>query len=221
MAVKLLISAEANSGKTSLTKTLKDTLVVSHDGKKFPFKIPHVTIREFTNIQELIDTVNEKIVSYKDRFGEYPRTIVFDSVSKIFDTMLDNCSTKFTGYKVYSNLNTEIAQFTYYIENTLIASDMNVVLISHAMYDSDSGRYHLIAKGDFAKRGAFLAEVDEAIFIEIKASKRIIHFRSTKFPARSLQEELPDSVPIEKFDLNDHINTLAESTDDVDEYEIQ
>ena len=220
MAVKLLVSAEANSGKTTLTKTLTDTLVVSHDGKKFPFKVPHVTIREFANTQELVNTINEKIVSYKERFGEYPRTIVFDSVSKIFDTMVDNCSSKFTGYSVYSNLNTEISQFTYYIENTLIASDMNVILISHAMYDSDSGRYHLIAKGDFAKRGAFLAEVDEAVFIEVKSSKRVIHFRSTKFPARSLQDGLPDSVSIEKFDLNDHINTLAEGTNDVDEYEI-
>ena len=221
MAVKLLISAEANSGKTTLTKTLTDTLVISHDGKKFPFKVPHVTIRTFASTQELVNTINEKIVSYKERFGEYPRTIVFDSVSKIFDTMVDNCNDKFTGYKVYSTLNTEISQFTYYIENTLIASDMNVILISHAMYDSDSGRYHLIAKGDFAKRGAFLSEVDEAIFIEIKTNKRIIHFRSTKFPARSLQEELPDSVPIEKFNLNDHINTLSKSIDAVDEYEIQ
>ena len=220
MAVKLLISAEANSGKTTLTKTLTDTLVVSHDGKKFPFKVPHVTIREFSSAQELLDTIDEKIVSYKERFGDYPKTIVFDSVSKIFDTMVENCNTKFTGYSVYSNLNKEIAQLTYYIESTLIASDMNVVLISHAMYDSDSGRYQLIAKGDFAKRGAFLAEVDEAIFIEVKANKRIIHFRSTKFPARSLQEKIPDSVSVNEFDLNEHINTLAEGSDSVDEYEL-
>lgn len=36
MAIKLLISGESNSGKTSLTKDLKDTLVVSYDGKKYP-----------------------------------------------------------------------------------------------------------------------------------------------------------------------------------------
>ena len=220
MAVKLLISAEANSGKTTQTKTLKDTLVVSHDGKKFPFEIPHVTVSGFSDVPTLIDLVNEKIVAYKTRFGDYPKTIVFDSVSKIFDTMLSNCNAKLTGYKVYSTLNSEVVQFTSYIEDTLIASEMNVVLISHATYDPDSNRYQLIGKGDFAKRGGFLAEVDEAIFIEVKANKRTVHFRSTKFPARSLQDEVPDSAPIGEFNLNDHINTLAKGVDSVDEYEI-
>lgn len=70
----------------------------------------------------------------------------------------------------------------------------------------------------FAKRGGFLAEVDEAIFIEVKSNKRTLHFRSTKLPARSLQEELPDSTPVEEFNLQEHIELLAGNTDIVDEY---
>ena len=221
MSVKLLISAETNSGKTTLVKSLKDTLVISHDGKKFPLKIPHVNVNGFSDIEDFTDTVNGTIIAYKERFGDYPKTVVFDSVSKIFDTISDNCNNKYSGYAIHTGRNIEVCKFTRYIEDTIVGSDMNVVLISHAIYDADSGRYKLIATGGFANRGAFLAEVNDSIFIEIKGSKRIIHFRSTKFPARTLQDDLPDSIPVEKFNLNDHINMLSTRINDVNEYELK
>lgn len=218
MSIKLLIAAESNSGKTTLTKDLKDALVISHDGKKFPFAIPHVMVDTFDSAQALIDLCNDKIVAYKDKFGSYPKTIVFDSVSKIFDTLLDNCNEKFTGFTVYSNLNKQIHEFTEYVQNTLIASDMNVVLISHALYDADTTKYNLIGKGDFSKRGGFLSETDQAIFLETKGSKRILHFRSTKFPARTLRDEDPDSLPVDEFNLQDYIDVLAAEQESVDEF---
>jgi hypothetical protein len=218
ISVKLLISAEANSGKTTLTKPLKDALVVSHDGKKYSFAVPHVMIDTFSTISELIDIVNAKIIAYKDKFGHYPKTIVFDSVSKIFDTILDNCQKKYTGFNVYSNLSTEVNALTAYVQNTLIASDMNVVIISHAIYDQDTAKYNLVGKGDFAKRGGFLAEVDQAIFLEAKANKRVVHFRSTKFPARTLVEDDPDSLDVTMFNLQDYITKLATIQASVDEF---
>lgn len=218
MSVKLLISAEANSGKTTLTKTLKDALVVSHDGKKFPFAVPHVMVDSFQTTNDLIAIINDKIVAYKEKFGSYPKTIVFDSVSKIFDTILDACNKKYTGFNIYSNLSNEVNALTAYIQNTLIASDMNVVLISHAIYDQDTAKYNLVGKGDFAKRGGFLSEVDQAIFLETKANKRTIHFRSTKFPARTLAEDDPDSIDVAVFNLQDYIDKLAQTQDAVDEY---
>ena len=218
MAIKLLISAESNSGKTTLTKDLKDSLVVSHDGKKYPFPVPHVLIDSFSTTEELINTVNDKIVIYKEKFGEYPKNVVFDSVSKIFDTLLDKCNEKHTGFKIYSELNKEIHAFTEYVEHTLIASDINVILISHALYDADQAKYNLIGKGDFQKRGGFLAEVDQALFIETKNNKRIIHFRSTKFPARTLRNDDPDSVNVSEFSLQDYVTTLSEEQETVDEY---
>lgn len=153
MSIKLLIAAESNSGKTTLTRDLKDALVVSHDGKRYPFPIPHVMIDTFGTIDELIATINEKIVAYKGKFGAYPKTVVFDSVSKIFDTVLDNCNSKYTGFAIYTALDKEVHTLTEYIQNTLIASDMNVVLISHALYDADTSKYNLIGKGSFQKRG--------------------------------------------------------------------
>lgn len=218
MSVKLLISAEANSGKTTLTKNLKNSLVVSHDGKRYPFPVPHVMVPTFESVNELINLTVEKIEAYKDKFGEYPETVVFDSVSKIFDTIHTNCNEKYKGFTIYSELDKEVVAFTGFIENSLIASGMNVVLISHALYDADTAKFNLVGKGSFAKRGGFLAEVDEAIFIEVKSNKRVLHFRSAKLPARSLQEDLPDSSPVEEFNLQQHIETLAGNASAVDEY---
>lgn len=220
MSVKLLIAAESNSGKTTLTKTLTDALVISHDGKKYPFAIPHVLVPDFSSINELINLVNTKITAYYDKFGTYPSTIVFDSVSKIFDTMLAYNNKKHTGFKIYSELNADINEFTSYIQNTLIASDMNVVLISHALYDADTAKYNLVGKGDFAKRGGFLAEVDQSLFIEVKGAKRILHFRSPKFPARTLRAEDPDSMPVEDFDLQKYLDVLSSEQQQVGEFEL-
>lgn len=220
MSVKLLISGESNSGKTSLTKDLQNCLVVSHDGKRYPYRVPHVMVDTFTSTQELVSLINDKIVAYKEKFGSYPKTVVFDSVSKIFDTLMDTCNAKHTGFKIYQELNREIHDFTEYVQNTLIASDMNVILISHALYDAETTKYNLIGKGDFSKRGGFLAEVDEAIFLETKNNKRILHFRSTKFPARTLHEDIPDSLPVDEFSLLKHLDMLIESQSSVDEYEL-
>jgi hypothetical protein len=218
MSVKLLISAEANSGKTTLTKNLENSLVISHDGKRYPFPVPHVMVPTFDTVAELINTTVEKIEAYKTKFKSYPDTVVFDSVSKIFDTIHANCNEKFKGFQIYSELDKEVVAFTSFIENSLIASGMNVILISHALYDADTAKYNLVGKGSFAKRGGFLAEVDEAIFIEVKNNKRVLHFRSAKLPARSLQEGLPDSQPVEEFNLQEHIDTLAGNASAVDEY---
>jgi len=218
MSVKLLISAEANSGKTTLTRDLEDSLVISHDGKRYPFPVPHVLVPTFDTAQGLIELVTEKIGAYKEKFGHYPATIVFDSVSKIFDTMFSNCNEKFKNFTIYSELDKEITAFTAFIENSLVASDMNVILISHALYDAETAKYSLVGKGSFAKRGGFLAEVDEAIFVELKNNKRLLHFRSSKLPARSLHPDVQDMCAVEEFNLQEHIKLLSGSSDEVDEF---
>ena len=82
----------------NLVESIKDALVISHDGKRYPFPVPHVMISTFATVEELISTVVEKIEAYKDKFGKYPATIVFDSVSKIFETIHNNCNEKFKGF---------------------------------------------------------------------------------------------------------------------------
>lgn len=149
MSVKLLISGVSNSGKTTLTRDLdpKTTLVISHDGKNYPYPLPHVNIGDFGTAKELIDIANAKITAFKEKLGSYPKTIVIDSVSKIFDTLMDSMNIKHTGFKIYSELNKEVHEVTNYIQNVLIASNMNVVLLSHAIYDPETTNYNLVGKG--------------------------------------------------------------------------
>jgi hypothetical protein len=213
MGVKLLISGVSNSGKTTLTNSLEDVLVIYHDGKKYPFPKPHTNIDKFANAEEFNNIITAKVKSYKEKFGALPKTVVIDSVSKVFDTIYDACNERYTGFAVYSNLNKELHIFVDFIESALISNGINIVIISHAIYDADTTSYTLVSKGDFQKRGSFLAETDNAIFLETKANKRIVHHRSAKFPARSMLAALPDNQPVEEYNLQEHIDMLTKTKD--------
>lgn len=219
MAYKLLISGESGSGKTTLTKNMKDTLVISHDGKMYPYKIPHATIDTFSSAEELINFIEDKAIAYKERFGDFPKTMVFDSVSRIFETLDTACNKRYTGYQVYNQLNNNISEFAAFLEK-LVENGINVVIISHAIYDADSSRYNLVGKGSFSKLGGFYSVVDEAVFIETKNSKRHLHFRSVKFPARTMNDDFPDSVEIDKFDLDAHIQSLTSAANAASEFRL-
>lgn len=222
MSVKLLIAGESNSGKTTLTKDLENTLVINHDGKRYSFKTPNATISTFGTSEEFISFIVEKIEAYNEKFGEYPQTVVIDSVSRVFDTLYDSCNVKYTGFNIYSSLDREIKQFTSFVEDELVGNDINVILISHAIYDSDTSKHNLVGKGSFAKVGGFLSVVDESIFLETKSNKRILHFRSTKFPARTLQDSelVPDTLSVDEFNLQSHIDLLAETIESASEFSL-
>lgn len=220
MSAKILVSGLANTGKTSLLQSLTDVFVIAHDGKQYPFPQPHVNIQTFSSIAELISITNAKLAIYKEKFGKLPATVVFDSVSKIFETIADNCNRQYKGFEVWKNVNSEVNEFTRYLEQTLIPHGLNVVIVSHAIWNIDTATYELVAQGSFAKKGAFLSETDNAVFIEVKNSKRIIHHRSPKFAARSTLEELPDSQPIEEYNLQKHIDILVATKNKVASYQL-
>lgn len=220
MSAKILVSGLANTGKTSLLQSLTDVFVVAHDGKQYPFPQPHVNIQTFSSVDELLTTVNAKLSIYKEKFGKLPATIVFDSVSTIFETIADNCGRQYKGFEIWKNVNAEINSFTRYIEQTLIPHGLNVVIVSHAVWNVDTAIYELVAQGSFAKKGGFLSTVDNSIFIEVKNSKRIVHHRSPKFAARSTLEKLPDSQPIEEYNLQKHVDMLVATKSKVASYQL-
>lgn len=152
-AVKLLIAGQSNSGKTTLLKSLEDAYVLSHDGKKFPFPIPHTNVPTFDSVAQLTELMTTKIQAYQEAKGDLPKTVVIDTVSKIFDTIYDNCNKKYTGFKIYSEIDLEIKAFTDYVQNMLVENGMNVILLSHAIYEADTASYNLVGKGSFSKRG--------------------------------------------------------------------
>lgn len=205
--VKMLVSGITNSGKTSLLQSLEDVLVIARDGKKYPFAQPHVNVPDFTNINTLIDLIVEKVEAYEKKIGKMPKTLAVDSISKI---LLD-----IEGYVLeqvksfpYGKVNTEIKKFVDFIERDM-ATTFNVVLVSHALYNEDTSGYNLVnAGGSYGKKGGMLSEVDEAVFLEVKGKKRIIHYRNSKMASRTVMADLPDSVPLEEFDLQKHLTLL-------------
>jgi len=205
--VKMLLSGLTNCGKTSLLQTLTDVLVVARDGKKYPFEQAHVNVPDFTDADFLINLVIDKATAYEKKHGAMPKTIAVDSISKI---VLD-----IEGYVLeqvksfpYGKVNTQIKRFVDFIERD-VAPDFNVVLVSHALYNEDTGGYNLVnAGGSYGKKGGMLSEVDEAIFLEVKGKNRTIHYRNSKMAARTTMAELPDSVPQANFNLQEHLELL-------------
>lgn len=218
MAVKFLISGLPNSGKTSLTKDIEDALVISHDGKAYPFKTPHATIQDIPTADVLIQFIEEKAAAYEAKYRKLPKTIVIDSFSRVMESLYNSCNTKYTSFAVYSNLDKEITKIADFIEKDLVSNGINVVAISHATYDEKEDKYGLVGKGSFSKIGGFLSIVDHGVYIEATKNKRTIHFRSTKYPARTLEDSLPDSISVDEFSLTELIEVISSSVSEASEF---
>ena len=149
---KVLITGLSNSGKTSLLRTLDNALVVSRDGKPFPLELPHFNVLEFTGMTDLLDTLVSKIEAYNDKFGKYPSTIAFDSVSRIFNDVEVLCDEKFSGFEIWNQVNKHIQSLLNAISD-LEAEKYNIVLIAHCTWDEKAGKYIETCKGRFAKIG--------------------------------------------------------------------
>jgi hypothetical protein len=219
MSIKYLISGLERSGKTTATSKIEDALIVSIDMKKYPFKKPHVNIKEYEGMNNFIDRINETIVKYKEKFGEFPKSIVFDTVTSLYTLITKYSMDKFNGFNIHSNISKETLMFNDYVENTLLENGVNVVIIAHAVWDQDTGRYYIPATGAFAKSGSWLGAVDEASFIEFKNNKYSIYHNDGKFPCRTtLDIKVKESI--EEWDINEHIEKLKNSHNDNEEYEM-
>ena len=205
--VKLLVSSLPNIGKTTLLKSLTDTLIIARDGKKYPFEQPHINVPDFTSAEQFIDIIIDTVDKYEKKYEKSPKTIAIDSISKI---LLD-----IEGYTLeqvksfpYGKVNTEIKKVVDFIERDMVPN-FNIILVSHALYNEDVSGYALVnAGGSYGKKGGILSEVDEAIFVELKGKKRIVNFRNSKMCSRTTMAELPETVPIEEFNLQEHLELL-------------
>ncbi len=219
--VKLLVSSLPNVGKTTLLQTLTDVLVVARDGKKYPFQQPHVNVPDFTSADQLIQLFFEKVEAYEERVGELPKTIAVDSISKILLDIEGYVLEQVKSYP-YGKVNTEIKKVVDFIERDL-SPNFNVILVSHALYNEDTVGYQLVnAGGSYGKKGGILSEVDEAIFLELKGSKRIVHFRNSKLASRTTVPvaDLPDTLPVEDFDLQKHLDMLTKKQSRASEWSL-
>jgi hypothetical protein len=163
--------------------------------------------------------IGEKVDAYVDKFGNPPKTIVFDSVSRIFNIIENYCNSRYTGFNVYSELNKDINKFVNFIEEEILPSGINVIIISHSIYDENVNGYQLVSSGKFKTLGSFYSVVDNAVAIEIKSNKRIVHHRNPKMLARTVLD-YPDKQPMDEYDINKHIKDLEKTHIEATKWEL-
>jgi hypothetical protein len=217
--VKLLISSLPAVGKTTLLQTLEDVLVIARDGKQYPFPQAHVNVPDFDDVDQLIDLVVEKVDAYEEKMGSQPKTIAFDSCSKMFLDIEAYVLQQVKSFP-YGKVNTEIQKLVNFIERDVVPN-FNVVLVSHAMYNEEINGYQLVnAGGSFGKKGGLLSEVDEGIFLELRGKARNVHFRNSKMCARTTAVDLPDMIPSEEFNLQEHLEMLMAKQSDAKKWSL-
>ncbi|PNX47334.1 MAG: hypothetical protein BV457_05880 [Thermoplasmata archaeon M9B1D] len=209
MAIKLLVSAFESSGKSTITSQLEDVLVFNLDHKEYGFKVPHANIKEYESMDNLIEVISEKLTTYKEKFGKYPKTVVFDTVTQMYSAMQKYNADKYKGFDIHTWNNKDTLNFNEFIENSLIPSDINVIVVAHTIYDEATSRHIIPASGAFAKAGSWLSVVNDAIFIEKKSNKLVVHTSGLKYPARTTLEDLEAAIDMENYSLQDHINRLS------------
>ncbi|WAK44658.1 exonuclease [Alteromonas phage vB_AmeP_PT11-V19] len=216
----MLVSALPAVGKTSLLQSLEDVVVIARDGKKYPFPQPHVNVPDFETVDEFIATVVETVEKYEEKFGNLPKTLAFDSFSKVVLDIEGNVLSRVSSFP-YAVVNTEIKKLVDFIEND-VASNFDVVIVSHANFNEETTGYQLVnAGGSWGKKGGILSEVDESLFIEMKGKKRILHYRNPKMIARTTVADLPDSEELtDEFSLQKHLEMLRSKQSEAAEWSL-
>jgi len=211
MAIKLLISGFENTGKSTTASKIEDALVINFDRKTYGFPVPHVNITEYAGIDALIDTINEKLGAYQEKFGKLPKTVVFDTVTQFYSTMQAFNENQYKGFDIHKHNNRDTLNLNAYIEDVLIANNINVIIVAHTVWDEATARHLIPATGQFSKAGSWLSVVNDAVFVEKKSGKFIIHQKSMKHPCRTTLPNIEDSIDADKYDINEHIKKLEES----------
>jgi hypothetical protein len=218
MAIKLLVSGFENTGKSTTVSKIKNAMVINFDRKEYGFPVPHINITAYNGLDGLIATINAKLGIYKEKTGSLPETIVMDTVTQFYSTMQKYNDSAFKGFDIHKWNNSDTLGLNAYIEDVLIANNVNVVIVAHTTFDADTARHIIPASGQFGKAGSWMSVVNEAIFIEKKSSKFVIHQKSMKFPCRTTLPDLAESVDGDSYDINEHIAKLTASKVEAQEF---
>jgi len=231
--IKVLLTGLSNSGKTNALKTLdpNTSFVVSIDGKTFPLSLPNSNYSTFPSVDGFIngwadeegnhvDGIADKIGKFKEKTGEYPKTVVVDTVSRVFQIIADNCGQQFKGFEIHANISKEIAKFNQFLEVQLVGNGMNVVSTTHVTLNADSGLYEDASSGAYKKSGGAISVHDSVSFFSIKSKKYIVTHRSPGLPCRTLLDvkTLPDTQPADEYSLAEHIELLSKTHSEVEAF---
>lgn len=216
---KVLVSGLSNSGKTSLLQSLTDVFVFANDGKKYPFAQPHRNVGMTNTADDIISELEDALAAYETKMGSMPSTIVFDSISKMLLDIEGHYLNTVASFP-YGPIGKDVVKLMNYIEIDLVQNGCNVVFVSHAVKDGD-GAYSLVtAGGSSGKRGGVIADVDNAVYLEVKGKKRIVHTKNPKLLARSLDEDMPEFIALEDFNLQEYLENIIAKETDTDDWAI-
>lgn len=217
-SIKLLVTGFESSGKSTMTSQIKDALVINFDQKEYSFSVPHSNFRDYLGINSVTDFITEKVKAYKEKTKELPKVVVLDTVTQLYSAMTNFNSKKYTGFNIHSQNNSDTLDLNNYIEKSLVANGISVVIVAHTLIDPESGRFIIPAQGSFAKAGSFLSIVNDSIFIEKASGKLVIYTKSMKYPARTTLKDYPEKIMESDYDINEHISKLMASKVEATKY---
>jgi hypothetical protein len=208
-AIKMLICGFESSGKSTIASQLDDAFVLNFDHKEYGFKVPHANIKDYEGLDAMISLITDKVEAYNSKMGKYPKTIVLDTMTQFYTSMQQYNGTKFKGFDEHRQNNLDTLAFNKFIEDSLIPSGINVVIVAHTIYDEPTERHIIPASGAFAKSGSWLSVVNESIFVEKKSTRLVVHTKNLKYPCRTTLQEVKTGVNLEDYSLQDHIDELT------------
>ncbi len=209
--IKLLLCGLENSGKTTLTSHITDSMVIVVDNKHYPFKKPHYRVDEYDGIVDFKNVLISKVKAYKTKFGVLPKTIVIDTITKMYELMYLWSEENFKGFDKFNSISRETLLLNNIIEKTIITKGINVVIVAHVQYDQNTSKYIVPAVGKFKDTGSWMSVVDEASYVHILGNERYISHKELKYPCRSTLD-MEASQLLDKYDINDHIGRLTENS---------
>ncbi len=210
--IKLLLVGLSNSGKSTLASKIEESMFIAVDGKAFPFDNPHYRVDEWNGIVDFRNTLVTKIKAYKEKYGKLPKTVVLDTVTKLYEHIYEYCQDNYKGFDQFNALIRETLALNKIIESTLVNKGINTVIVAHATQNNNTNNYEIPAKGQFAESGGWLSVVDEASFLYVLGNDRYIAHKELKYPCRSTLD-IPESEMLSKYDINKHIGLLEEQAD--------
>ncbi len=215
MSAKILINSESGVGKTSLLATLDPTktLVISRDSKAFSLSIPHMLVEEFYNMNTLlfggevqvdgkavtVEGVTDKMEAFNESVGEYPETIVFDTVSQI---TMDVINKALQTPNVYGSqgaeINKELGVLVDFLHEYLELNGINIILLNHVIKDKsdEATEYIAFGQGQFKNKGGFFSIVDESVTLAQEGSYLVAYTKGSLKQARS-KLDVPAKMYIE------------------------
>jgi hypothetical protein len=252
MSAKILVNSEAGVGKTTLLRSLDPakTLVISRDSKAFPLAIPHMLVEEYYDMNTFlygadmtqedgstnhIDGVVDKMEAFNDKFGYYPETVAFDTVSQL---TMDVINKALKTPNVYGSqgaeINKELSTFVDFLHSYLELNGVNIILLNHVIKDKsdEATEYVAFGQGKFKDKGGFFSIVDESITLAQEGNYLVVYTKGSLKHARS-KLELPPKMYIESigepikskklkddevyYTLQDHLNMIIEANNTVTE----